>query len=317
MNESLSDATEVGLAVAVVLDGCVELHLRGQARPGEAVQADDTFAWGSITKTVTAALLALLAADGVVGLDQPLSELLPGAPPLALADLASHTAGLPRLLPSPWSYVRSHDAGDPYATEDADRLLAALARTRLRSPRVRYSNAGAGLLGLALVTATGRAYAELVRDHVATPLGLTTLSTAEPTAQGHDRRRRPVPPWHFSDAVAGCGAVTGSVRDLARWVLAAGGEAPEPLGAALRTATTARAGDRRAWIGLGWHGSVLGGPAGFRSPSEGEQPVWWHNGATNGFAAFAGHDSATGRGVAVLSNTARSVDAFAVELLRG
>ena len=162
-DESLSDATEVGLAVAV-------------------------------------------------GLDQPLSELLPGAPPMALADLASHTAGLPRLLPSPWSYGRSHDAGDPYATEDADRLLTALARTRLRSPRVRYSNAGAGLLGLALVTATGRAYAELVRDHVATPLGLTTLSTAEP---------------------------------------------------------------------------------------------------------FAGHDNATGRGVAVLSNTARSVDAFAVELLRG
>ena len=34
-------------------------------------------------------------------------------------------------------------------------------------------------------------------------------------------------------------------------------------------------------------------------------------------AAFAGRDNATGRGVAVLSNTARSVDAFAVELLRG
>lgn len=288
----------------------VEVHVRGAS-------ADDVFAWGSVTKTVTGTLLALLADEGVVGLDQPLSDLLPGAPPLLLADLASHTSGLPRLLPSSRAYVRSHDGADPYAAEDADRLLAALAQTRLRSPRVRYSNAGFGLLGLALCTATGQSYAALVQERVAEPLALTSLTTDDVPVlvAAHDRKGRPVPHWGFSEATAGCGALRGSVRDLARWALAAGGEAPEPLATALRTATTARARNRLVEVGLGWNRSVPGGPAGLRAPRDGEQPWLWHDGGTAGSAAFTAYDTATGRAVAVLSSSVRSVAPLGVELL--
>lgn len=288
----------------------VEIHLR-------RASADDVFAWGSLTKTVTGTLLALLADDGTVRLDQPVSDLLPGAPPLLLADLASHTSGLPRLLPSNRSYVRDHDAVDPYADEDPDRLLAALAITPLKSPRVRYSNAGHGLLGLALCTATGLTYADLVQAEVAEPLGLTTLTTDDVPALvgGHDRKGRPVPHWRFTDAMAGCGALRGSVRDLLRWVGAAGGDAPEPLATALRTATTPRAGNRQVEVGLGWHRSMPGGPAGLRAPRDGEQPWLWHNGATAGAASFAAYDTATGRSAAVLSSSSRSVDPLGVELL--
>ena len=320
IDEALQDATHVGLAVALVLSDAVEIHLRGTARPGQPVVADDVFAWGSITKTVTGTLLALLAADGVVALDQPLSDVLPGAPDVPLADLASHTSGLPRLLPSSRAFVRTHDAADPYASEDPDRLLAALALTRRKSPRVRYSNAGAGLLGLALATATGQSYAALIAQHVAVPLGLTTLTTDDPPAlvDGHDRKGRTVGHWHFTDAMAGCGALRGSVRDLARWARAAGGEAPEPLAAALRTATTPRARTRMAEVGLGWHRSQPGGPAGLRAPRSEGGPAWlWHNGGTSGFSAFVAHDQVSGRSVAVLSNSARSIDPFAVELLKG
>lgn len=317
LDESLDDAAHVGLAVALVLDDSVEVHLRGTARAGVPVTADDVFAWGSVTKTVTGTLLALLADEGVVRLDQPLSELLPAAPPLLLADLAGHTSGLPRLLPSSRAYVRSHAAADPYADEDADRLLAALARTRIRSPRVRYSNAGHGLLGLALVTASGQSYAELVRTRVAEPLGLSTLTSEDVPALvgGHDRKRRPVPHWHFTDAMAGCGALRGSVRDLARWARAAGGEAPEPLAAALRTATAGRASNRLVDVGLGWSRSVPGGPAGLRAPRDGEAPWLWHNGGTSGSAAFTAYDTGSGRAVAVLANSGRSVDPLGVELL--
>lgn len=319
LDESLDDAAVAGLAVALQLSDGVEVHLRGQARPGVPVGPDSVFAWASLTKTVTGTLLALLADEGAVRLDQPLSELLSGAPPLLLADLASHTAGLPRLLPSPRAYVRDHERTDPYAGETAERALAALARTRLRSPRVRYSNAGAGLLGLALVTATGTSYDELVRTRVAEPLGLTTLTTQDvPELVGaHDAKGRPVPHWTFPDASAGCGALRGSVRDLLRWLQAAGGDAPEPLAAALRTATTPRAADRRAAVGLGWLRSVPGGPAGLRAPREGEQPWLWHDGGTAGSAAFAALDPASGRAVALLSGAAAPVAPLGVELLRG
>lgn len=320
LDESLDDAAHVGLAVALLLPDAVEVHLRGTSREGVPVTADDVFPWGSITKTVTGTLLALLADEGAVALDTPLSDVLPGTPPLLLADLASHTAGLKRLLPSALSYVRSHDKHDPYADETPERLLEALSRTTLKPPRVRYSNAGAGLLGLALVTATGTPYAELVRTRVAEPLGLTTLTTADVPAlvQGHDRKRQPVPHWRFTDAMAGCGALRGSVRDLLTWVTAAGtGEAPEPLAAALRTATTPRAADRAIAVGLGWCRSVPGGLTGLKAPPEGEVGWVWHDGAVAGATAFTAYDPSRGLAVAVLANAAKTVTPFGVELLRG
>lgn len=320
LEESLADATHVGLAVALLLPDAVEVHLRGTSRPGVAVSADDVFPWGALTRTVTGTLLALLADEGAVALDTPLSAILPGAPPLQLADLGSHTSGLPRLLPTSRSYVRSHDRDDPYVHETPARLLAALGRTRLKAPRVRDAHAGAGLLGLALVTATGTSYAELVRTRVAEPLGLTTVTTADVPAlvQGHDNRRRPVPHWTFTDAMAGCGALRGSVRDLLTWVTAAGsGEAPGPLATALRTATTPRAADRRVAVGLGWARSLPGGPAGLRAPTGDELGWVWHDGAVAGSTAFAAYDPVRGIAVAALANSARSVTPLAIELLAG
>ena len=47
--------------------------------------------------------------------------------------------------------------------------------------------------------------------------------------------------------------------------------------------------------------------------------VWstFHNGMTGGYAAFAGFVPETGRGIVILTDTARSVDALALEILTG
>ena len=42
-----------------------------------------------------------------------------------------------------------------------------------------------------------------------------------------------------------------------------------------------------------------------------------HNGMTGGFAAFVGFTPETGRGIAILTDTARSVDALGVDILTG
>ncbi len=308
----LEKAATHGLAVARVGPDGIDVDERG-------VPAGACFEWGSITKTVTGTLLAVLAAQGVVQLRTPLADLLPGAPPLPLEDLASHTAGLPRLLPSSLRFVRAtwSRRKDPYAEVDEARMLADLARTRLRDGRFRYSNAGAGLLGLALTKASGRTYEELVQERVAGPLGLTTVTTLDrpDLVPGHDRRGRPVPHWHFTDALAGCGALRGSVRDLGRWVQAVGGDAPEPLRTALEEALRPRTRTGSAEVGLGWTRSALRGPAGLRAPRPGEPALRWHNGGTGGFRSFAGYDEATGRSVAVLAATTRPVDGLAVLLL--
>lgn len=315
LDSALDGAGRHGLAAAVVGGaGGDVVHLRGGA------SVSDSFEWGSVTKTVTGTLLALLAAHGVVRLDQPLGSLFPGAPDIPLEALASHTSGLPRLLPSSLRFMwATRSAGrDPYAGQGEAEVLAALARTRLRSPKVRYSNAGAALLGLALTRATGSTYERLVAEHVAGPLGLSSVTTLDRDGllQGHDRRGRPVPHWHFQDAMVGCGGLRGSVTDLARWATAVGGDAPEPLATALREAVRSRATTRTSEVGLGWHRSALGGSAGLRAPRTDEPALRWHNGGTAGFRSFVGWDEGSGRGVAVLAARPAPVDGLAIQLLR-
>lgn len=307
----LRRAASSGVAWALTGPDGVAVQARG-------VPPEASFEWGSITKTVTGTLLALLAAEGTVRLRTTLSELLPGARPLALEDLASHTSGLPRLLPSSAHFVAATWSvrQDPYAQVDADRLLADLRRTRLRDRRYRYSNAGHGLLGLALSRATGTPYEELVQQHICVPLGLATVTTHDRAqlVQGHDGRGRPVPHWHFTEALAGCGALRGSVHDLARWLCAAAGDAPEPLRSAIAEATRPRTRTRSAEVGLGWHRSHLG-KLGLRAPDPDQPALLLHNGGTGGFRSFAAHDERTGRGVAVLAASKRSVDGLGVLLL--
>ena len=257
-------------------------------------------------------MLALLVGQKVVRLDQSLSELVPGAPSMTLEALATHHSGLPRLIPGVVRAVRrAPDSHNPYAGEDEATVLRALGRTRIRRrPRYVYSNHGFGLLGLALAKATTTSYGELVQDLVARPLGLTTLTVDDPPglALPHNAKGRVVPVWHFADGVAGCGVLRGSVLDLARWLRAGLGEAPEPLATALAVATTRHADARGGGIGLGWH---IGVPF-----AKGSEQVLWHNGAVNGSVSFGAVDPATGRVVALLANSTGSLDALGLRLLR-
>ena len=77
---------------------------------------------------------------------------------------------------------------------------------------------------------------------------------------------------------------------------------PDPSGAAATEPRFARDEDDR--IGFGWFIRRRGG-----------REITWHNGRTGGFSSFVGFDSAAGRGVVVLANTDRSVDAAGFRLL--
>ncbi|MCQ0024349.1 beta-lactamase family protein, partial [Streptomyces somaliensis DSM 40738] len=191
--ERLGARQRGAVAVGAVRGGRSALH---GADPGTL------FEIGSVTKTFTALTLARLAVRGTVGLDQPLRDLLPrditpperGGEAVRLVHLACHTSGLPRLpkglLP------RGLFRPDPYAGCTGEFLLDGLRRTRLRSvpgTRFRYSNLGAGLLGLVLARHAGTDYDTLVQDEVCRPLGMTDTRVAlDPgraarLAPGHSR----------------------------------------------------------------------------------------------------------------------------------
>jgi serine-type D-Ala-D-Ala carboxypeptidase/endopeptidase len=96
----------VGMAVCVVTPNRKRFVACGRERLSDSrpVSPETVFEIGSITKVFTALLLANMVRRGEVGLDDPVSRHLPSdfkvplrdSREMTLADLATHTSGLPR-----------------------------------------------------------------------------------------------------------------------------------------------------------------------------------------------------------------------------
>jgi CubicO group peptidase (beta-lactamase class C family) len=319
----------VGAVVCVVAGGRTVTEAVGRTGAAGTLPGPDTgFEIGSVTKVFTALLLARLAVDGRVDPDEPLAGLLDGAVVperegslITLRHLATHTSGLPRLPRGMLlGALLRPGTPDPYQDCHADVLLAGLERTRLRAApgrRFRYSNLGAGLLGLALARRTGTDYGELLHREVCAPLGLGSTAPAGgpggpdagTLAQGHTRRGAPTPYWDLADLV-GAGGLRSTAADVTRFVRAQLEPAATPLEQALELTQVRQPGSRAlSVLHLGWMGQDV-------HPRAGGGRLLWHNGGTGGFTSFVGFDPDRKVGVVALSNSARPVDGPALELLR-
>src|SRR5512138_2081309 len=134
---------------------------------GRPVTYATGFAVGSITKSVTAALVVTLAERGALSLDEPLSRHLPGVPDdkaaITLRQLLTHTSGL------------RMDAEGVYALDPRDAVLReTLAEPLAAEPGARfgYSNAGFQLLAAVCENATGAPLPRLADSLLFAPLGM-------------------------------------------------------------------------------------------------------------------------------------------------
>jgi CubicO group peptidase (beta-lactamase class C family) len=315
----------IGLVVGCRAGGEHRVVGYGRLRTGAQDTPDGgtIFEIGSITKVFTGLLLADLAEQGIVGLDDPLASYLPssvrvptrGERQITLGDLASHAGGLPR-DPKGTLGRWLGDRRNPYAALSVEELYAGLARTRLRrrpGERIKYSNLGAGLLGGALAHAAGQPYEELVHQRICRPLGMadTMITPAgEQTARlatGHTRRGRPAPPFQLP-ALAGAGPLRSTATDLLRFLEANLDPARSPLACQLERTQQPRVGRRGRWgVGLGWS---IAHPPRLPAPSCGTTA------GPAAFAASAALDREADTAVVVLSNTARSVDRLGLRLLK-
>lgn len=313
-----SAVRRVGLVVGARVGGEAALWHRGRLPDGPR----SIFEIGSITKAFTGTLLAEMARDGLVALDDPVNRYLPEGVRLpargreiTLEDLASHRSGLPRLPRGLLWRALSVDRRDPYARWDAARLEAAVARTRPRrepGSRFVYSNYGAGLLGHALALRMGTTYEALVRERICRPLGLgdTWIETPEADrprlAVGHDRRGRPVPHWDLA-ALAGAGGLRSTARDLLAFLRLHEPGAKGPLAAAAAETRRPRITRGKLAVGLGW--LTIGPRRKLR------HRVFLHEGGTGGFRSFAGFVPDSGVSAVVLANQVGSVGRLGFRVL--
>jgi serine-type D-Ala-D-Ala carboxypeptidase/endopeptidase len=311
-----SASRHAGLVVGVRAAGENALWHRGRLPDGPR----SIFEIGSITKTFTATLLADMAREGLVALDDPVNRHLPDdaqVPPrgrdVTLEDLASHRSGLPALPKGLFWRALGPDRRDPYGGWDAARLEAAIPRSRPRREpgrKAAYSNYAVGLLGHVLALRAGRTYEELVRERICRPLGLEDTwidpRHRERLATGHNQRGSPAPPWDLA-ALAGAGGLRSTASDLLAFLRIHEAAFEGPL--AVAAAETRRPRIRRggSTVCLGW---LTLAPR-RRLPSR----TFLHEGGTGGFRSFAGFVPEAAVAVVVLANQARPVGRLGLRLL--
>jgi CubicO group peptidase (beta-lactamase class C family) len=146
---------------------------------------DTQYRIGSLTKSFIAVLVMRLRDEGRLDLADPLGKYLDAGPVVGraagatIAQLLSHTAGLPSETPGPW-WERS-----------PGELRPGLADVLGPSPHpagrlFHYSNPGYALLGALVRLLRGQGFAEALRQEILDPLGMarTTLSPSPPHARG-------------------------------------------------------------------------------------------------------------------------------------
>jgi len=268
---------------------------------------DTIYEIGSITKVFTSLLLADMVEHREVALDDPVTKYLPhdvnvptrGGKQITLADLATHRSGLPR-MPSDFA---AEDPTNPYVGYPVQRLYQFLSGYQLQrdvDSEFEYSNLGAGLLGQTLARRAGTSYETVLRRRVLDPLSMSSTGiTLSPTLKS--RQSQPhssvfllasTPPWDFTDAFAGAGALRSSAGDMLTFLAAMLGYTRTPLsGAMARMLAVRREATSAFKMGLGWRVEQLDG-----------REIVWTGGATYGSRTFAGYDPKSRVGVVVLSN---------------
>jgi len=223
-----------------------------------AVAPDTAFAFASVSKTFTSALIIELIDEGTLRLTDSAASLLPRLPialdrRITVAMLLNHTSGLPDYFLNP--KIDGALQSRPTAAWPVERTLGYVGK-RLSAPGAawHYANTNYLLLGLIAERATGESLADAIRTRLLEPVGLTTTwyQAEEPAGSNlaHGYRfastkltARPIdlddgsgtaPFRSVVTAAGGAGSMAGTSEDLARWARALySGKVLGPAGTAI------------------------------------------------------------------------------------
>ena len=183
-----------GCALGVVEDGEF-IYERGYGFANldwDIPSATDTvFYVGSVSKQFTAAVIALLAEEGTVDLDENIRVYFPEirryAQPITVRHLVHHTSGLRDI------YTLMSLAGirleDVFTDEQAIELIAAQRETNFEpGSEYLYSNSGYFLLAQLVERASGKTLREFAEERIFAPLGMEDTHFHDRPSHIVDRR---------------------------------------------------------------------------------------------------------------------------------
>jgi beta-lactamase class C len=309
--------TMVGLAVGIVEQGRITFvqgygeTLAGSKQP---VTADTVFRWASTSKGVAATMVAKLAEQGKLSLDQPVAGLapslhLPGGHEqvASVADVLSHRLGLYRN-----AFDNKLEEG-----QSATFLRSTLFQLNSICPPGTcwsYQNIAFDAASEIVAKVTGTPYSDAVRRLLFDPIGMTSasadragLQSAASWARPHSVGRRPLEVNDVYYGVPASAGVNSNIKDMALWMVAQMGEMPQVLSPRLletihspRVATPNERGRLRKFLerldnpqyGLGW-----------RSYDYAGHRIIGHRGGVNGYRSLILFDPKRKSGVVALWNS--------------
>jgi len=315
---TMADWNIPGLAVAIINDGEVVFERGFGYRDVEnqlPVTPGTLFAIGSATKTATATAVAMLVDDGLLDLDTPLIDYLPG---FRLADEHATTHVTARDILCHRSGVPGYDAIWLLTNLDRRQIFERLGYLEpigdIRE-RFQYSNLMYMVAGELMAELTNGSWESFVSDRIFSPLEMnrSNFSTidsqavedhAQPyfAAPGHVHRMR----FRDIDSIAPAGAINSCLEDMTRWLMfqldggmVGGGRLLSRAGIEEMQTPQMVIGDsmystllQADVYGLGW---AISDHRGHRVVS--------HDGSIDGFSAQIGFMPDIGTGVVVLSNS--------------
>jgi CubicO group peptidase (beta-lactamase class C family) len=305
-----------GISIAIVDEGHIvyakgfgTIDLAADRRPS----ADTQYRLASVSKPLTAAGVFQLVQDGKVTLDEPARQYCPelialrGTP--TVRQFLLHQSGM----------RHTTDREDVTIAGTFPRLGAALAnivREPLRFPpgtKTQYTSWGYTVLGCVIEGASGRSYADFMRDRIFTPAGMTATTFdypgySSPTFSPGYRRGliyglRPslVVDTRFKTPASG---IISTVDDLARFVMAIFNRKLVTEAAANEMFSIRPDGEGRAVFTAGWSvdstGLSKGGKTAYGQAFD-------FNGSMEGATAYLDLMPARRYAIALLANRERSV----------
>ena len=221
-----------GSALLILRDGKpIQTKVEGAAdvESGRRITAKTNFRLASVTKQFTATAILLLAKDGKLSIDDPVSKHVSGSWPayangVTIRHLLTHTSGL-----------RDYDENVPETSAqltDSDvQAFVARQTSLLFAPgeQYRYSNTGYAILARIVEHTSKQAFPAFLKTRIFKPLGMKNTvahiegaDTIKHRAYGHSRTATG---WKRNDqsatsAVLGDGGIYSNVIDLAKWIRA-------------------------------------------------------------------------------------------------
>lgn len=267
---------------------------------GSRQQAEvDVFEIGSISKTITATLFAILIENKVVNLDDRVDKFRPDlafAKDITLLQLATHTSGLPD-NPFTGIILNADKALSNFNHANYCEFLDGITKP-LKTGLVKYSNLGMALLGNVLADHLGMSYEDAVKKHILIPLDMNdthvspTAYEANRLAIGHSSKGQAVPDFQW-EAMEPAGVWRSTSKDMMTFLKAHLGCSGETWKSLLDRTTSPIFDDpKREHQGLAWQLSCNKEIGDFV----------WHNGQTLGQKSVAVCAKTCGSAIIILSN---------------